>query len=91
MEAIEQQITACLKSLLENIMRSMINFEQELIEIVGKLYNVLKINKVQEKATVRNKTRTDYTIAILNTMKKDNLKQSCTEYGIKTGNLKKND
>ena len=24
-------------------------------------------------------------------MKKDNLKQLCTEYGIKTGNLKKND
>ena len=45
-------------------------YEEEFIEILDKLHNVFNNNKIQEKTTVINKTRTYYTITILNTTKR---------------------
>ena len=82
MESVHQQISQCLK---ETIGKYYTFEEEELMYITDKLYNIFSNNKNQQKIFVR----TDYTITTLNTMKKDNLKQLCNEYGIKTGNLTK--
>jgi len=84
MESVHQQISQCLK---ETIGKYYIFEEEELINIIDKLYNIFNNNKNQQKTFVK----IEYTITTLNTMNKNNLKQLCHEYGIKTGNLKKND
>ena len=84
MESVQQQISNCLK---ETIGKYYTFEEEELMYITDKLYNIFNNNKNQQKIFVK----TEYTITTLNTMNKNNLKQLCTEYGIKTGNLKKND
>ena len=63
MESVQQQISQCLK---ETIGKYYIFEEEELIEVIDKLYNIFNNNKNQEKRTVR----TDYTITTLNTTKK---------------------
>ena len=82
MESVHQQIAQCLK---ETIGKYYTFEEEELINVTDKLYNIFNNNKNQQNIFVK----IDYTITTLNTMKKDNLKQLCNEYGIKTGNFKK--
>ena len=84
MESVQQQIAQCLK---ETVGKYYTFEEEELINVTDKLYNIFNNNKNQQKIFVK----TEYTITTLNTMNKNNLKQICNEYGIKTGNLKKND
>ena len=84
MESVQKQISNCLK---ETIGKYYTFEEEELMYITDKLYNIFNNNKNQQNIFVK----IDYTITTLNTMKKDNLKQLCNEYGIKTGNLTKND
>ena len=79
-----QQITDCLKN---TIGKYYAFEEEELMYITDKLYNIFNNNKNQQNIFVK----TEYTITTLNTMNKNNLKQLFNEYGIKTGNLKKND
>ena len=81
MESVHQQISNCLK---ETIGKYYTFEEEELIDVTDKLYNIFNNNKIQQKNICKN-------ITTLNTMKIDNLKQLCNEYGIKTGNLKRND
>jgi len=82
-----QQIEECLK----NTIGKYYSFEQDEIEdVVEKMYDIFHANKQEENPEITKK-RTSFSITTLNTMNKNDLKNICTNYGIVTGNLKKND
>jgi len=84
----KQQIEQCLLATIGQYY----SFEQEeMEEVVEKMYNLFNDNKQEEEITTNTKRRTNFSISTLNTMKKEDLKNLCTDFGIKTGNLKKND
>ena len=65
----QQQIADCLK---ETVGKYYEFDEEELIEVVEKLYNVFTANKQEEeKLTTPIQRKTEYTISTLNSMKKD--------------------
>ena len=87
MEAMKQQIADCLK----NTIGTYYSFEQEEMEdVVEKMYNIFHANK-QEGKTENRKRKTNFSITTLNTMNKNDLKNICMDFGIITGNLKQND
>ena len=87
MEAMRQQITDCLK----NTIGTYYAFEQdEMEDVVEKMCNIFHANKQDENPEITKK-RTSFSITTLNTMNKNDLKNICTDFGIRTGNLKKND
>ena len=87
MEAMKQQITDCLK----NTIGTYYAFEQdEMEDVVKKMYTIFHDNKQEETQEITKK-RTSFSITALNTMNKNDLKNICTDFGIRTGNLKKND
>ena len=53
------------------------------------MYTIFQNNKQEENPEITKK-RTSFSITTLNTMNKNDLKNICTDYGIRTGNLKKN-
>ena len=90
MEAMQQQIANCLKETVDKYYE----FDEELIEGVDKMYNVYNVytnNQKQEETTENTKRRTNFSIKTLHTMNKNDVKFLCTDFGIITGNLKKND
>ena len=87
MEAMKQQISDCLK----NTIGTYYAFEQEEMEdIAEKMYTIFHDNK-QEQKPENTKRKTNFSITTLNTVNKTDLKSICTDFGIVTGNLKKND
>ena len=73
MEAMKQQIEDCLK----NTIGTYYAFEQEEMEdVVGKMYNIFHANKQEEK-TENTKRKTNFSITTLNTMNKNDLKNIC--------------
>ena len=80
-----QQIEECLKDTIGTYYA----FQQDEIEdVVEKMCNIFHANKQDENLEITKK-RTSFSITTLNTMNKNDLQNICTDYGIKTGNLKK--
>ena len=83
----KKQITECLK----NTIGTYYSFEQdEIKDVVEKMYTIFHANKQEETPEITKKG-TSFSITTLNTMNKNDLKNICIDFGIVTGNLKKND
>ena len=74
----QQQIADCLKKTVGKYNKF---DEVELIEVVEKVYNLFNAHKQEYKKEI-TKRKSKFSILTLKTMKKEDLKNVCTDFGI---------